>query len=79
MSAAATAAGYLYARGRLAKSDLNGQVDKETSPHTAQSQSSRRLGPKVVLRQGQSQPVKQARTPRIEYRKRRFCLVPSVT
>ena len=79
MSAAATAAGYLYARGRLAKSDLDGQVDTESSLHTARSQSSRRLEPKVVLRQGQSQPVKQVRTPRIEYRKRRFCLVPSVT
>jgi hypothetical protein len=77
MSAAATAAGYLYARGRLAKSDLNGQVDTASSVHT-QSQS-RRLEPKVVLRQGQSQPVKPARTPRIEYRKRRFWLVPSVT
>lgn len=79
MSAAATAAGYLYARGRLAKSDLNRQVGTESSLHTAQSRSSRHLELMVVLRQGQSQPVKQVRTPRIEYRKRRFCLVPSVT
>jgi hypothetical protein len=62
MSAAANAAGYLYAQGRLPVSNLNRQVDAE---------------PKTVLRQGQSQPVKQVRTPRIEYRKRRFYPLPS--
>jgi hypothetical protein len=56
MSAAANAAGYLYAQGRLP---------------------SRPLEPKVVASQGQSQPVKQVRTPRIEYRKRRFYPLPS--
>jgi len=62
MSAAANAAGYLYAQGRLPVSNLNRQVDAES---------------KTVLRQGQSQPVKQVRTPRIEYRKRRFYPLPS--
>jgi len=77
MSAAANAAGYLYANGQLPMSDLNAQVDAESSHPTAQSQSSRRVTPKTVLLQGQSQPVKQVRTPRIEYRKRRFYPLPS--
>jgi hypothetical protein len=58
MSAAANAAGYLYARG---------QLPTESSPHTAKS----------VPSQGQSEPLKQVRTPRIEYRKRRSYLLPS--
>ena len=61
MSAAATAAGYLYAHGRLS---------------AAEALPSRRLEPKNV-RQGESQPAKEARTPRIEYRKRRFYPLPS--
>ena len=77
MGAAANAAGYLYAHGQLPMSGLNAQVDAESSHHTAESQSSRRLEPKTVLWQGQSQPLKQVRTPRIEYRKRRFYLLPS--
>ncbi len=77
MSAAANAAGYLYAHGQLPMSDLNAQVDVEGSHRTAKSQSSRRLEPKTVLWQSQSQPLKQVRTPRIEYRKRRFYPLPS--
>jgi len=68
MSAAATAAGYLYAHDQLATSHLN-------SDRTAESQSSRRPEPKVVLEQEQSQPIKQMRAPRIEYRKRRYYAV----
>jgi hypothetical protein len=65
MSAAANAAGYLYAHDRLPMSDLDAQVDAASSHSTVQS------------RQVQSQPVKQVRTPRIEYRKRRFHPLPS--
>ena len=77
MSAAANAAGHLYFHGRLPTSDLSGQVDAESSHQTAESQSSKRLEPKAALRQDQSQPVKEARIPRIEYRKRRFYPLPS--
>jgi hypothetical protein len=77
MSAAANAAGYLFAHGQLPMTDLNAQVVAESPYHTAKSRSSRRLEPKTVLPQGQSQPVKQVRTPRIEYRKRRFYPLPS--
>jgi hypothetical protein len=70
MTAAATAAGYLYAHGLLPKSDAQAHAD--SSHRTAKSQSSRRLEPKTFPWQVQSQPFKQVRTPRIEYRKRRF-------
>ena len=60
MSAAANAAGYLYARGRLLTAG-NKQGDAECSHH----------------KQGESEPLKQARTPRIEYRKRRSYPLPS--
>ncbi len=63
MSAAANAAGYLYAHGQLPMSGLNAQVDAEASRPTAQSRS--------------ASPAKQARTPRIEYRKRRVYPLPS--
>jgi len=62
MSAAATAAGYLYARGRLSGAGFDGQVDAECSHHAAEDE---------------SQPFKGASTPRIEYRKRRSYLLPS--
>ncbi len=35
MSAAATAAGYLYARGRLSGAGFNGEMDAERSYHAA--------------------------------------------
>jgi hypothetical protein len=77
MSAAATAAGYLYAHGRLSAGGPDRQVDAERPHHAAEAQPSRRLEPKTVLWQGQSQPLKQVRTPRIEYRKRRPYALPS--
>lgn len=77
MSAAANAAGYLYAHDQLPESDLNAQVELKSSHRTAKSQSSRRLEPKTVPSQGQSEPLKQARAPRIEYRKRRLYPLPS--
>jgi len=77
MSAAANAAGYLYAHGELPMSDRNAQVGVASSHRTAKSQSSRPLEPKTALWLGQSQPLKQVRTPRIEYRKRRVYPLPS--
>ncbi len=62
MSAAATAAGYLYARGRQSGAGFDGRVDAERSHHAAEDE---------------SQPFKEASTPRIEYRKRRSYLLPS--
>jgi len=57
MSAAATAAGYLYAHG-----------------YRAESQSSVRLKPETGLRREQVEAAKPLRTPKIEYRKRRWTL-----
>jgi hypothetical protein len=63
MSAAANAAGYLYARGQLSVSDPK-TVEAESSPHAAQPRSSRPSEPKV-------------RAPKVEYRKRRLYALPS--
>jgi hypothetical protein len=64
MSAAANAAGYLYAQGHLAVSELNAHADATASPKSAASPV-------------QSKPVEEVRTPRIEYRKRRLYALPS--
>jgi len=70
MSAAASAAGYLYVHGQLITSTRNSQ-------HKVGARSSWRPEPRAVLQQDQLQPVKQARMPRIEYRKRRYYPSPS--
>jgi hypothetical protein len=77
MSAAATAAGYLYARGRLSGAGLDGHVDAERSHHAAESQPAGRLEPKSAPCRDESPPVKEASTPRIEHRKRRSYALPS--
>jgi hypothetical protein len=77
MSAAANAAGYLYAHGQLPMSDPDAQVDAENRHPAALSRSARRAEPQSFQRQDQSQPVKQVRTPKIEYRKRRLYPLPS--
>ena len=77
MSAAATAAGYLYARGRLCGAGLNRKVDAERSYHAAEPEPARRLEPKSAPWQDDSPPVKEASTPRIEHRKRRSYALPS--
>jgi hypothetical protein len=77
MSAAANAAGYLYAHGLLPESGLDTQADAASPHDKAKSQSSRRMEPENPAYQGQSQPVKTLRRPRIEYRKRRSYLSPS--
>jgi hypothetical protein len=35
--------------------------------------------PKIVARRAEPRPEKQSRTPKIEYRKRRVCVVPAAT
>jgi hypothetical protein len=77
MSAAANAAGYLFAHNLLPLSDPNAQADAQHSHRTAKPEPSRRLEPKTVLSQAQPEPLKQVRKPRIEYRKRRYFPRPS--
>ena len=62
MSAAANAAGYLYVHGQLPVSDLNTRAEAARPEHTARAQ---------------QQPVKQTRTPKIQYRKRRSYDLPA--
>jgi len=69
MSAAATAAGYLYAHGQLPASEPDAQGNVEPWHRAAKSES--------FPRQVESKPLKQVRPPRIEYRKRRFYALPS--
>ncbi len=76
MSAAANAAGYLFAHNLLPLSDPGAQPDAEHSHRTAKSEPSKRPEPKAVLSQAQPEPLKQVRKPRIEYRKRRSLLLP---
>ena len=68
MSAAVTAAAYLYSHGHRSVFSLHSHRAAEPPP-------ARRPDP-VALEEDQSRPVKQAHTPKIEYRKRRSCLVP---
>jgi hypothetical protein len=64
MSAAANAAGYLYAHGQLPVSDLNATGEAAGPDRAAKTQ---------------PEPIKQTRAaPRIEYRKRRSYAVLSV-
>jgi len=63
MSAAANAAGYLYAHGQLPASDLDAKLQAARPDRTPNSQ---------------SEPVRQTRAPKIEYRKRRSYAVPSL-
>ena len=77
MSAAATAAGYLYAHGQLPLPELEAQVGAERSHRAPKPGSSRRLEPKSVSTQAQSAAPRQMRAAKIEYRKRRFYALPS--
>jgi hypothetical protein len=69
MSAAANAAGYLYAHGQLPVPDLNAKAEAARPDRTAKPQPEPEPEP---------EPVKQTRAPKIEYRKRRSYAVPSV-
>jgi len=77
MSAAANAAGYLYAHGLLPMSHIDAQVDAERPQRTQKSQSSSRAQPNSASPQDQSTLLKRVRSPRIEYRKRRLYALPS--
>jgi hypothetical protein len=73
MSAAANAAGYLYAHRLLPE---NAQRQPETG-HAEQKNVAQRASPRsIVAQRAAPQPDKQPRTPKIEYRKRRLLLVP---
>jgi hypothetical protein len=64
MSAAANAAGYLFAHGRVPASDRGAEGFAKNAAAESPAPA-------------QSKPVKPVRTPKIEYRKRRLYLVPS--
>ena len=68
MSAAATAAGYLYASGRL-----RGRAAREQEQETARSEKSagREKVRVAVLPEPEARPQAPKRTPKIEYRVRR--------
>jgi hypothetical protein len=66
MSAAATAAGYLYAHDRL-----------PAAGQPAAGHNSRPVAEERPQRAAESQPVIEPRTPRIEYRKRRLYALPA--
>jgi hypothetical protein len=76
MSAAANAAGYLFAHNLLPLSDPSAQADAEHSHSKAKSEPSKHPEPNTVLSQAQPEPLKEVRKPRIEYRKRRSLLLP---
>jgi hypothetical protein len=75
MSAAATAAGYLYASGRLrgrgGREDAQGEVSQEKPREKIQSRKVRvaTYQPEPVQ---EAQPPKPKRAPKIEYRTRRW-------
>ena len=62
MSAAANAAGYLYAHGQRPVSDLGAKAETAHPDRAAK---------------GTPEPVEQRRAPKIEYRRRRSYAVPS--
>ena len=64
MSAAANAAGYLFAQGKVA-------IDQAKPQTVVKSQ------PKSLPPQGGSQGAKQVRTTRVEYRRRRAYALPA--
>ena len=82
MSAAATAAGYLYASGRLRGRGAREQEHHETQPRAEEKQAREEKQPRENVRvailpgpedrvNAQSPAEKPRRTPKIEYRTRR--------
>jgi hypothetical protein len=70
MSAAATAAGYLYASGRLRGRGAREDAEPEKSPETPR-EAPKRLRVAVYQPEPAAPAAKPKRVPRIEYRKRR--------
>ena len=68
MSAAATAAGYLYASGRLRGRAARDQEDEQRKPEKPAPRSSREKVRVAVLPAREDKP---RRTPKIEYRTRK--------
>ena len=72
MSAAATAAGYLYASGRLRGRGTREQEQEHHQPEkTAAPKERDRIRVAVLPAREEPQPAAPKRTPRIEYRVRR--------
>jgi hypothetical protein len=70
MSAAATAAGYLYASGRLRGRGAREQESHEAQPR-AEEKKPREAKPREEIRVAVLPEEKPRRTPKIEYRTRR--------
>ena len=71
MSAAATAAGYLYASGRLRGRGAREQDPHEAQPRAEEKKQPREDKPREEIRVAVLPEEKPRRTPKIEYRTRR--------
>jgi hypothetical protein len=71
MSAAATAAGYLYASGRLRGRGAREQENHEAQPRTEEKKPREEVRVAVLPEEPTPQEAKPRRTPKIEYRTRR--------
>jgi len=76
MSAAATAAGYLYSHGQRLVSGVDGNAIGVRVHHTADSRATRDTGRGPERVPDQRGSPKQAAIPKIEYRRRRAHILP---
>jgi hypothetical protein len=72
MSAAATAAGYLYASGRLRGRAAREQEQQEKQPHAERKLARRETRVAVLPERSEPRPEQPRKTPKIEYRRRRW-------
>jgi hypothetical protein len=72
MSAAATAAGYLYASGRLRGRAGREQEQPEKQPHAERKPARRETRVAVLPERSEPPPEQPRKTPKIEYRRRRW-------
>ena len=72
MSAAATAAGYLYASGRLRGRVGREQEQQEKRPHAERKPARRETRVAVLPEHSEPRPEQPRKTPKIEYRRRRW-------
>ena len=72
MSAAATAAGYLYASGRLRGRAAREQEQQEKQPHPERKPARRETRVAVLPERSEPRPEQPRKTPKIEYRRRRW-------
>ncbi len=71
MSAAATAAGYLYASGRLRGRGAREQDHHENQPRAEEQRPRQDIRVAVLPEENKAEESKPRRTPKIEYRTRR--------